>query len=322
MTPRARATDADAASATTMPTPTTVATTTAPRPAARRPAVIARAVPHTVRTAMIMGLPFSIHLRAAAKPAEGVASGSAGTDISPEFEALVDVAVDAVWRRLRESDRIFSTYRSDSDISRINRRELAVRDADAAVAQVLDFAEIARRLTGGAFDITGGGTLDPSGIVKGWAASHAVERLDALGVDYYLNAGGDVLLRSRSAGRTWRIGIEHPDDPQGLLAVVELANGAVATSGRAHRGEHIWDPATGEPARGITQATVVGPSLVWADVLATAVVAGGPARLDPAQWPPGNEVLFVTDDGRVMASAGFQALFAPGVPAPPVTVLR
>ena len=51
------------------------------------------------------------------------------------------------------ADRVFSTYRPDSDISRIRRREIAVRDADPAVAQVLDFAEIARRLTGGAFDV-------------------------------------------------------------------------------------------------------------------------------------------------------------------------
>ena len=48
---------------------------------------------------------------------------------------------------------MFSTYRPDSDISRIREGNLAVRDADPAVAQVLDFAEIARRVTGGTFDI-------------------------------------------------------------------------------------------------------------------------------------------------------------------------
>ena len=65
----------------------------------------------------------------------------------------VDAAVEAVWAELRWADRVFSTYREDSDISRIRRRELRVRDADPAVAEVLDFAEIARRLTGGAFDV-------------------------------------------------------------------------------------------------------------------------------------------------------------------------
>ena len=255
---------------------------------------------HIVRTEMIMGLPFSVHLR-----------GAADAD-------AVEAAVEEVWESLRWADAIFSTYRQDSDISRIRRRELRIRDADPAVAQVLDFAEVARRRTGGTFDIHGSGSLDPSGIVKGWAASRAAQPLAALGVDHYLNAGGDVLLRSLAPDRPWRIGIEHPDDPQGLLGVVELATGAVATSGGTHRGAHIWDPTTGSPATGIAQATVVGPSLIWADILATAVVAGGLGRLDHGQWPPGHELLLVTDDGLLLGSPGFRAFLAPDVPAPPI----
>jgi thiamine biosynthesis lipoprotein len=268
-------------------------------------------LPHTVRTAMIMGLPFSLHLRCSSK------SNGVGPDpvAAPEGQEL-DAAVEAVWAELRWADRVFSTYREDSDISRIRRRELRVRDADPAVAEVLDFAEIARRLTGGAFDVHAAGALDPSGIVKGWAAARAAGALAGLDVDYYLNAGGDVLLRSRRPDMPWRIGIEHPDDPRGLLTVVELPVGGVATSGQAHRGSHIWNPATGHPARGIAQATVVGPSLVWADVLATAVVAGGLERLDHSSWPPGHEVMLVTDQGAVLTSSGFPALLAPDVPAP------
>jgi len=265
--------------------------------------------PATVRTAMIMGLPFSLHLR-----------GDAATArlLEPGNPALGE-AVEAVWAKLRWADRVFSTYLPDSDISRIRRGELRLTDADPAVAEVLQFAELARRLTAGTFDVRATGALDPSGVVKGWAAARAARALDGLGLDYYLNAGGDVLLRSKRQDTAWRIGIEHPDDPGGLLAVVELPVGAVATSGRAHRGSHIWNPATGRPAGGIAQATVVGPSLVWADVLATAVVAGGsPERLDLTGWPPGHEVLLVTDDGAVMASPGVRSLLAADVPAPPI----
>ena len=265
-----------------------------------------RSVPgrHTVRTAMIMGLPFSIHLRGTVE------------------KRAADAAAQAVWETLRWFDRIFSPYRPDSDISRIRGGDLTVRDADPAVREVLDFAEIARRITGGTFDVRGGGTLDPSGIVKGWAASRAFAALSTLGVDHYLNAGGDVQLQSLSADRPWRIGIEHPDDPQGLLTVVELATGAVATSGGTHRGAHIWDPSTGAPATGIAQATVVGPSLVWADILATAVVAGGLERLDRSQWPPGHELLLVTDQGRLLGTSGFRGLLAQDVPAPAIDDLR
>ncbi len=256
-----------------------------------------RTAGHIVRTAMIMGLPFSIHLRRDAEQ-------------GPATDAIDD-AVEAAWASLRESDAIFSTYRPDSDISRINRGELTVADADPQVAEVLELAALAHRLTDGAFDVRATGTLDPSGIVKAWAACRADEALQGLGVDHYLNAGGDVLLRSRSSERPWRIGIEHPDDPAGLLAVVQAATGAVATSGRSHRGGHITDPRTGRAAVGVAQATVVGPSLLWADVLATAVVANGLRGLDRGQWPPGNEVLLVTDTGDVRATPGLRDQLAP-----------
>ena len=256
----------------------------------------------SVRTAIIMGLPFSIHLRTAQEHGPG------------PTEAAIDDAAEAVWQSLRRSDAIFSTYRPDSDISRINRGDVAVDAADPAVAEVLELAGLATRITNGAFDVCAAGVLDPSGIVKAWATSRAEPPLQKLGTDYYLNAGGDVLLRSRSARRPWRIGVEHPLHPGGLLAVVQAPTGAVATSGRSHRGGHIHDPRTGRAAVGVVQATVVGPSLVWADILATAVVAAGPDTLDRAQWPPGNEVLLVTDSGGLLGTPGLRGHLAPDLP--------
>ncbi len=273
--------------------------------------------PVIVRTAIIMGLPFSLHVRV---------SGRGGT---PDTTAI-DNAVQRVWADVRQADRVFSTYRTGSDTSRIRRGELRVQDADPAVGTVLDLAEVARRVTGGSFDVCAGGTLDPSGIVKSWAAVRAAEHLRELGMAFYLNAGGDILLRGIPAEHhivspddptSWRIGIEHPDDPAGLLAVLEVGDRAIATSGSVHRGAHILDPRTGSPATGIIQASVTGPSLVWADVLATAVVAGGMDRLDRAQWPPGYDLLLVTDSGKAFVSEGFPALFAVDVAAPATTPL-
>ena len=270
---------------------------------------------HIVRTAIIMGLPFSIHLR----PADGRQDGPA--------DDVMDEAVEQVWRSLHRFDAVFSTYRPDSDISRINRGELTVDAADPAVAEVLELAALATRITDGAFDVRATGTLDPSGIVKAWAASRAEQPLVDLGIDYYLNAGGDVVLRSRSPRRPWRIGIEHPHHPGGLLAVVQAPTGAVATSGRAHRGGHIHDPRTGRPATGIIQATVVGPSLLWSDILATAVVAQGMTDAgipgpNRHQWPPGHEVLLVTDRGELFGTPGLPGHLSPDVQQPTFAPLQ
>lgn len=245
----------------------------------------------TARVTMLMGLPFSLHLRGGSE-ADGAA------------------AADEIWARLAGDEQIFSTYRPDSEISRLAAGSLTPAACSSAVHDVLALAEEARERTGGVFDVRGAGSLDPSGVVKGWATERAYRAAQV--TDGYLNAGGDLVLTGPP--RSWRIGIEHPADPRGLLTVVALGTGGIATSGRAHRGAHLWDPATGVAATGRCQATVVGPTLTWADILATAAAVAGPDRLDRSGWPPGYEVLLAEPDGTAHASAGFSALLGDDLP--------
>jgi thiamine biosynthesis lipoprotein len=240
---------------------------------------------------MVMGLPFSVHIR--------------GT-YRPDAESA---AVQRIWRDLREADRIFSTFRPDSDISRLARGELSVDDAHPWVKQVLAVADLARRRTGGSFDVRYSGTLDPAGIVKAWAARFAAKHLEDVGADWYLGAGGDILLRSSPSSPPWRVGIEDPFDPAGLLTVIELGNGAVATSGRAHRGVHIISPASGHAPTTLAQATVCGPDLLWADVYATAWIAAD--SVTPGwSMAPGYECLLVMESGQTLCSPGLCDMLA------------
>jgi thiamine biosynthesis lipoprotein len=225
-------------------------------------------------------MPISIHLR--------------GDDVdSPVVAAGVAQAFDL----LREADRLFSTYRQDSEVSRIRAGELDPAQADPLVREVITLCRQAGELTEGAFtdQIPGDDGLrrfDPAGLVKGWAADRAARRLAVLpGVGYCLNAGGDVVVGAAEespagagagagggAGAPWRVGIEDPRDRSRIAEVVELRHGAVATSGTAARGAHLYDPATGTFPDRAGSVTVVGPSLMWADVWATALFVG-PASL-------------------------------------------
>lgn len=250
------------------------------------------------RNRMVMGLPFSIHLR-------GQFDQGAG-----------EAAVAAVWRDLEEADRIFSTYREDSDISLINAGLLTPDRAHPEVAAVLELAEHARLITGGAFDVRYGGSLDPSGVVKGWAAERAADRLRDLGCDFYLNAGGDILTAAGDPAHPWVLGIEHPTIAGALLAVVSLVNGALATSGSSHRGDHIIDPETGLPQVQVSQISVIGPTLVWADILATAAAVGGPESITDGGWLPDYEALLVGRNHTVHATAGMRDFLAAGHDAP------
>ena len=237
--------------------------------------------------AHVMGMPISLAMRGRH------ASDAAGR-----------AAWAGVMEHLRAVDRVFSTYRPDSVVSRLGRGELAPADCPPEVAEVLALGETAERSSGGAFSVRlpgpdGAVVLDPSGVVKGWAAERAAEPLRVLpGTDFCLSAGGDIVCRTLDPdGPPWRIGIEDPRDPRRLVAVVPIGTGAVATSGSAHRGQHVVDARTGRPPVGVASVTVVADSLTAADIDATAAYAQG---VDAASWlatRPGRSGLVVWADG-------------------------
>ena len=182
-----------------------------------------------------------------------------------------------VYAELRAVDARFSTYQEGSEVSRINRGELALTDAHE------DVQEVARRCldwttrTGGLFDARKpDGTWNPSGLVKGWATERAARHLTG---DWCLNAGGDVVVLTPS-GQPFTVGIQDPRDPGRVIEALTTTTAGVATSGTAARGTHLWDPRTGAAAQGLLSLTVTGPSLEVADVLATAGFVAGSAWRD------------------------------------------
>jgi thiamine biosynthesis lipoprotein len=205
-------------------------------------------------------------------------------DVRAAETAQLGAALDAAEAVLHGADAAFSTYREDSWITRLARRQVRPRDLPAEVVEVLELCAEVERLTDGWFSARwrGDGSLDPTGVVKGWAAERASRLLIAEGFpDHCVNAAGDVAVAGRPADRRgWRIGVADPRQPRALLGVVAAPRTdafAVATSGTAERGGHVLDPRTGRPADAVLSATVAGPVLSLADGLATALVAAGPA---------------------------------------------
>lgn len=198
-------------------------------------------------------------------------------------------AVAAFHRDLIWADDVFSLWRDDTPLSRLARGEITVDDCPPAVGEVFAQCERYREITDGAFDARRpDGVLDPSGIVKTWAVDRAAWRLEALGgAGWLVGASGDVLVSGFAPGMVpWTVGIadpRSPEDPVGgpSLDVVALGGGmdvsfrALATSGTAQHGEHIWNPATGRRESAFVQASVIGTDLVECDAWATAIVAAG-----------------------------------------------
>jgi thiamine biosynthesis lipoprotein len=176
------------------------------------------------------------------------------------------------------------------------------------VREVLARCDELRDETDGYFDAeaASAGGLDPSGLVKGWSVERAAAILDERGCSSYaINAGGDVLVRG---GERRRIGIQHPLLANAVCSVIELTDGAVATSGAYARGDHVLDPHTGEPPRGVLSVTVVGPELGTVDAYATAAFAMGMrAPRWTARLPRGYQAMTILADETVLTTPGFPA---------------
>ncbi|WP_063795907.1 FAD:protein FMN transferase [Peterkaempfera griseoplana] len=240
-----------------------------------------------------------------------------GGDADPGRRAAVEAALRDAVAWLHRVDAVFSTYRHDSQISRLERGEVTVQECDPEVAEVLARCERAAEETGGWFTARPGGRLDPSGLVKGWAVERAALLLRAAGsTAHSVGGGGDIQTAGdASPGRPWRIGIADPLRPGGLAAVATGSGIAVATSGNAERGPHIRHPRTGEPAGALASLTVVARSLTEADVWATAGFAMGPECLRVLEDRPGLEALAVLPDGTVRGTSRFP-LLAAAAPGP------
>lgn len=217
--------------------------------------------------------------------------------------------VDPVFAELRRIDAAFSPFRIDSTVSLINAGRLRIEAAGPEVAEVLALCDAYEAATDGFFSAWRGGVLDPSGLVKGWAIARACALLDAQGHrNYCVEAGGDVRIRGTNHdGEPWRVGIRHPVERGSVVRVVRGRDLAVATSGTYEKGLHIRDPHTGEAADALVSLTVVGPSIMEADVQATAAFAMGPRAIDYLEGVPSYEAYAIGPDLRATWTSGFDA---------------
>lgn len=212
-------------------------------------------------TRFIMGMPITLAVLDAT---------AAQHDIETVFQYFVSV------------DARFSPYKQDSEISRINRGEIAARDYSPQMREILALAEETRRQSHGYFDIARpDGALDPCGIVKGWAIRGAARMLTQMGFEnFFVDAGGDIQASGKNAqGEDWRVGIRSPFELDKMVKVLVPRGRGVATSGSYLQGRHIYNPHGDKGGAGapdeIVSLTIIGPDVLEADRFATAAFAMG-----------------------------------------------
>lgn len=234
-------------------------------------------------------------------------------DVTDRDSSRADLA--AAFATFDAVDARFSTYRRDSEISRVNQGLVAPDAYSDEMREILALSEETRAISHGYFDIRRPeGSIDPSGIVKGWAIRRVADQLRQLGHrDFFVDAGGDIQTSGKDAkGAEWSAGIQNPFDVGAVVKVVYPRGGAIATSGTYVRGDHIYDPHHPEKAlTDIVSLTVIGSDIYEADRFATIGFVMGTDGIYLIEETDGLEGYAISSDGIGTETSGFKRYTRP-----------
>jgi FAD:protein FMN transferase len=207
----------------------------------------------------------------------------------------------AMWRQCRQEQRLPGAEECRAALAKVGYQRVRV-------------------LADGSIKLEPGMQIDLGGIAKGYFSSLAVDILRKAGASRCLVAvAGDIVAwQELPAQQPFRVGVRDPLGSDGLLAVLEIPAGAVTTSGNyerfyeidGHRYCHIFNPHTGQPVEGMLSVTLLAPTGIEADALATSVfVMGLEQGRRFVEAHEGLEAVIVASNGQ----GGMQVYVSPGL---------
>jgi len=151
--------------------------------------------------------------------------------------------------------------------------------------------------------------IDLSTIAKGYGVDVVASIIETVGINAYLvEIGGEMRVKgAKPNGQSWRIAVEKPvTSERAIQRIVSIGDNAIATSGdyrnyyeqEGVRYSHLIDPNTGYPIdHNLVSVTVVHPSSMIADGLATALNVMGPEKAKLLAEKENLSVLLITKEG-------------------------
>jgi thiamine biosynthesis lipoprotein len=197
-----------------------------------------------------------------------------------------------------------------------DHNDRGTRPEEAQIAQVLKRIGWQRvELSENAVVLNGKGTqITLNGIAQGFAADAVGKVLQKHGIQHALVDTGEVnTIGGQPEHENWNIGIKHPREEGGLLALAKLNGRCMATSGDyetrfgpGYEFHHLLDPKTGHSPQELSSVSVVASTALEADALSTALfLTGLDEGMRLIDSIPGADALFVSKTGKVVKSSGF-----------------
>lgn len=218
--------------------------------------------------------------------------------------------IDKIYDYFDYVDHKFSTYKDDSEVSKINQGFIEENKYSKDMKEVLRKSEETKLLTNGHFDVYHKGSLDPSGLVKGWAIYNAAKKLKKMGYkNFYVDAGSDIQIYGNGKNaKPWRVGIKNPFNELEIVKTLYLKNKGIATSGVYIRGFHIYNPhdSKAEIGREVASLTVIGANIYEADRFATAAYAMGREGILFLERQKDLEAYMIDSSGIATFTSGFE----------------
>jgi thiamine biosynthesis lipoprotein len=154
--------------------------------------------------------------------------------------------------------------------------------------------------------------LDLGAVAKGFAIDLAARELRSI-EHFSIDAGGDIFAAGHGpTSDRWRIGIQHPRDPDAVFDTLAVSDVAVCTTGDYERRvpdtseeHHVIDARTGTSPQSLASVTVVAPNAMLADALSTAAFILGAECGSRLLQQQGLVGLFVSSDLRSVQTPGF-----------------
>lgn len=219
-----------------------------------------------------------------------------GMPISVDIPHATDASLhEVVFEVFKDIDQRFSTYKPQSEVSRLRRGE-RTHVVSTDMQAVIDACRVFESQTHGYFSAYYDGSFDPSGYTKALALKRAKNELTQRDCPrYMINAGGDITCVSDA--EPWVIAIQDPSDGTATIGELSAPHIAIATSGTYVRGDHIIDPHTQLPATAFLSVSVWGLDIIEADVYATAIQAGGTHAIKLLEGTARLKGMYVLRDG-------------------------